>query len=413
MAHLACVGSSAINGVADLHTELLKRSVLSQFHKLWPQRFSNKTNGVTPRRWIVLANPRLTSLLNETIGEAWIRDLNELRAIERYVDDPSFRERWSAIKRANKEELAAHVRQLSETPLDPDSMFDVHVKRIHEYKRQHLNILHVIALYHRLKNGATDVVPRTFVFGGKAAPGYRVAKLMIKLINSVGAVLNRDPQTRDVLRVVFLPNFNVTNGQRIYPAADLSEQISTAGKEASGTGNMKFSMNGALTIGTLDGANVELRDEVGADNFFLFGRTAGEIDELRRAGYDPREWYGRDAELATVIDLLRSGFFSRGDPELFEPLLYGLMNYDPYFVFADFAAYTECQRRVGETFRDRERWTRMSILNTARTGKFSSDRTIREYCRDIWRVQPVPIQRLQGEQQDFDELTPVRSIAAL
>jgi glycogen phosphorylase len=290
----------------------------------------------------------------------------------------------------------------------------VHVKRIHEYKRQHLNILHVIALYTRLKNGATDIEPRTFIFGGKAAPGYRIAKLMIKLINSVGAVLDRDPQTRDVLRVVFLPNFNVTNGQRIYPAADLSEQISTAGKEASGTGNMKFAMNGALTIGTLDGANVELRDEVGAENFFLFGLTAAEIEELRRSGYDPSAWYARDAELATVVELVRSGFFSRGDPELFEPLFYGLTRYDPYFVFADFAAYAECQRRVGATFRDRGLWTRMSILNASRTGKFSSDRTIHEYCRDIWRVQAVPIQRLQSDaHHDFGELTAVRSIAAL
>ncbi len=283
MAHLACVGSHAVNGVAALHTELLKRNVLGDFYRLWPQRFSNKTNGVTPRRWIVLANPQLTSLLNETIGDKWIRDLDELRAIEPFVDDPAFRERWSAIKRANKEELAARIAQHSDTPVNPDSMFDVQVKRIHEYKRQHLNILHVIALYHRLKSGTGgDIVPRTFIFGGKAAPGYHIAKLMIKLINSVGAVLNRDPETRDVLRVVFLPNFNVTNGQRIYPAADLSEQISTAGKEASGTGNMKFSMNGALTIGTLDGANVELRTEVGADNFFLFG-----LDVERGRGLAP------------------------------------------------------------------------------------------------------------------------------
>ncbi len=296
-------------------------------------------------------------------------------------------------------------------------MFDVQVKRIHEYKRQHLNILHVIALYHRLKSGAGgDMVPRTFIFGGKAAPGYHIAKLMIKLINSVGAVLNRDPETRDVLRVVFLPNFNVTNGQRIYPAADLSEQISTAGKEASGTGNMKFSMNGALTIGTLDGANVELRTEVGAENFFLFGLDASEVEDLKRGGYRPYDWYRRNAELATVVDLIRSGFFSRGDPELFEPLLYGLMNYDPYLVFADFAAYVECQRRVSDAYRDRELWTRMSILNAARTGKFSSDRTIREYCRDIWRVQPVPIKRTSISElnHDFDEtLGAVQSTAAL
>jgi len=417
MAHLACVGSHAVNGVAALHTELLKRNVLGDFYRLWPQRFSNKTNGVTPRRWIVLANPQLTSLLNETIGDKWIRDLDELRAIEPFVDDPAFRERWSAIKRANKEELAARIAQHSDTPVNPDSMFDVQVKRIHEYKRQHLNILHVIALYHRLKSGTgDDIVPRTFIFGGKAAPGYHIAKLMIKLINSVGAVLNRDPETRDVLRVVFLPNFNVTNGQRIYPAADLSEQISTAGKEASGTGNMKFSMNGALTIGTLDGANVELRTEVGADNFFLFGLDVSEVEDLRRAGYRPYDWYRRNVELATVVDLIRSGFFSRGDPELFEPLLYGLMHHDPYLVFADFAAYVECQRRVSDAYRDRDIWTRMSILNAARTGKFSSDRTIREYCRDIWHVQAVPIKRTSISElnHDFDEtIGAVQSVAAL
>jgi starch phosphorylase len=391
MAHLACVGSHAVNGVAELHTALLKRDVLHEFFELWPQRFSNKTNGVTPRRWLVLANTRLAALLTQTVGEAWVRDLSELRALERYVKDVAFRDRWRAIKRANKEDLAARMAVDSEAPIDPDSLFDVQVKRIHEYKRQHLNILHVVALYHRLKNGLGDSVPRTFIFGGKAAPGYHLAKLMIKLINSVGAVVNRDPESRDRLRVVFLPNFNVTNGQQIYPAADLSEQISTAGKEASGTGNMKFAMNGALTIGTLDGANIELRDEVGAENFFHFGLTAGEIDVLRAEGYRPHDCYRRDSELGAVIDLIRGGFFSRGDSELFEPLIRGLLDYDPYFVLADYASYADCQRRVSDAYCDRELWTQMAILNTARSGKFSSDRTIREYCRDIWRVQPVPI----------------------
>ena len=380
--------------------------MLGDFYALWPHRFSNKTNGVTPRRWVLLANPRLSKLFNDAIGESWIRDLDELRAIEKHVDDPAFRERWRAIKRANKEDLSLQIAQHMDAPVNPGSLFDVQVKRIHEYKRQHLNVLHVVALYHRLKNGlGTDEVPRTFIFGGKAAPGYHLAKLMIKLINSVGAVLNRDPQTRDLLRVVFLPNFNVTNGQRIYPAADLSEQISTAGKEASGTGNMKFSMNGALTIGTLDGANVELREEVGADNFFLFGLTAQEVEAMRRDGYRPRNYYEQDAELAAVIDLIRSGYFSRGDTELFEPLIRGLLDYDPYFVLADFSAYLRCQREVGEVYRDADRWTRMSILNAARTGKFSSDRTIREYCRDIWHVESVPISSIsQGDvDHDFDE----------
>jgi starch phosphorylase len=394
MAHLACVGSHAVNGVAALHTQLLKSRVLRGFHELWPERFSNQTNGVTPRRWLVLANPRLAALLTETLGERWVRDLDELEALERFLDDAAFRERWTAIKRANKEELATRMAAHSELPIAADSLFDVQVKRIHEYKRQHLNVLHVIALYHRLKCGAgADFVPRTFIFGGKAAPGYHLAKLIIKLINSVGAVLNRDPQTRDLLRVVFLPNFNVRNGHGIYPAADLSEQISTAGKEASGTGNMKFAMNGALTIGTLDGANIELRDEVGADNFFLFGLTAPEVEALRAGGYRPMDWCRRDPELAGAIDLIRGGFFSRGDTELFEPLLRGLTDYDAYFVCADFAAYRDCQHRVADAYRDCERWTRMSIANTAHTGKFSSDRTIRSYCSDIWHVQPVQIER--------------------
>jgi starch phosphorylase len=417
MAHLACAGSHAVNGVAALHTDLLKRNVLGEFFGLWPQRFSNKTNGVTPRRWLVLANPRLSALLTETVGDGWPRDLNELRALEPYAEDARFRERWAQIKRANKAELAARIARVAEAAVDPDSLFDVQVKRIHEYKRQHLSILHVIALYHRLKSGlGFDVVPRTFVFAGKAAPGYHMAKLIIKLINSVGAVLNRDPQTRDRLRVIFLPNFNVTSSQGIYPAADLSEQISTAGKEASGTGNMKFAMNGALTIGTLDGANVELRDEVGAENFFLFGLTAHEVEGLRRDGYRPIDRYRSNPELATVIDLIRSGFFSRGDCELFEPLLRGLLDYDPYCVLADFGDYVACQHEVGQAFRDRERWTRMSILNAARTGKFSSDRTIREYCRDIWNVQSVPIRRasqMEVSQGSTDTLGELQAVAAL
>jgi glycogen phosphorylase len=394
MAHLACVGSHAINGVAALHTELLKSRVLRGFHELWPERFSNQTNGVTPRRWLALANPRLAALLTETLGDGWVRNLEDLTGLDRWKGDSAFRERWAAIKRANKEELVARIELHSDVAVAPDSLFDVHVKRFHEYKRQHLNILHVIALYHRLKSGqGGDFVPRTFIFGGKAAPGYRIAKLIIKLINSVASVLNRDPQTRDLLRVVFLPNFNVRNGHGIYSAADVAEQISTAGKEASGTGNMKFAMNGALTIGTLDGANIELREEVGPENFFLFGLTAPEVDALRERGYRPADWCRADAELAGAVDLIRSGFFSRGDPELFEPLLKSLFDYDPYFVFADFAAYRDCQTGIAAAYRDRDRWTHMSIANTAHTGRFSSDRTIRSYCRDIWNVQPVPIDR--------------------
>jgi Glucan phosphorylase len=396
MAHLACVGSHAINGVAELHSELLKKDVLKDFYELWPERFGNKTNGVTPRRWIALCNPRLTRLLNDAIGPGWIKNLDELKGLEALVDDREFCARWRDIKQANKREFANFVKQQTGILIDPSSLFDVQVKRIHEYKRQHLNILHVIALYHRLRsNPNAQMVPRMFIFGGKAVPGYRIAKLIIKLINSVGDVVNHDPAVRDQMRVVFLPNFNVSNGQRVYPAAELSEQISTAGKEASGTGNMKFSMNGALTIGTLDGANVEIRDEVGAENFFLFGLTTDEVADLKRNGYRPQD-YLRD-ELAEAVDLIRSGFFSRGDTELFRPLIDGLVYHDPYLVFADFEAYAECQGRVSEAYLDIERWTKMSILNTARSGKFSSDRTIREYCDDIWKAPAVPVKLLSQE----------------
>ena len=395
MAHLACVGSHAINGVAELHSELLKRDVLKDFYELWPQKFSNKTNGVTPRRWMVLSNPQLSELITEHIGAGWIKDLEQLRALEPLAENPEFRTRWRKIKEYNKREFAALALQRTGIAVDPSSLFDVLVKRIHEYKRQHLKVLHIIALYHGIKsNPAAAVQPRTFIFGGKAAPGYHLAKLMIKLITAVGDVVNRDPDVRDRLKVVFLPNFNVTNGQRVYPAADLSEQISTAGKEASGTGNMKFSMNGALTIGTLDGANIEIREEVGAENFFLFGLSAPEVYALKTQGYRPMDYCSANQGLRDVIDLIRNGFFTRGDTELFRPLIDGLLHHDPYLVLADFQSYIECQAAVSEAYADTEHWTRMSILNTARSGRFSSDRTIREYCADIWRVKPVPIHLL-------------------
>ena len=399
MAHLACVGSHAINGVAELHSELLKRDVLQDFHALWPQKFSNKTNGVTPRRWMVLCNPKLSDLITEHIGDGWIKDLAQLKRLEPLADDAGFRARWRAIKQGNKRTFAALALARTGIVADPDSMFDVLVKRIHEYKRQHLKVLHIVSLYHAIKqNPSLAVQPRTFIFGGKAAPGYHLAKLMIKLITAVGEVVNRDPDVRDRLKVVFLPNFNVTNGQRVYPAADLSEQISTAGKEASGTGNMKFSMNGALTIGTLDGANIEIMQEVGADNFFLFGLNAEEVYAQKARGYNPMDYYNGNPGLRDVIDLIRSGFFSRGDTELFRPLLDGLMYQDPYLLFADFQSYVECQERVAAVYADPERWTRMSILNSARSGKFSSDRTIREYCADIWNVKSVPIHLLTHEE---------------
>jgi glycogen phosphorylase len=399
MAHLACVGSHAINGVATLHSQLLKRDVLKDFYEMWPQKFSNKTNGVTPRRWMVLSNPKLSQLITEHIGDGWIKDLSRLKALEPLADNPEFRSRWHEIKHFNKQALAARALLRADVTIDPSTMFDVLVKRIHEYKRQHLKVLHIVWLYHGIKsNPSLEVQPRTFIFGGKAAPGYHLAKLMIKLITSVGDVINRDPDVRDRLKVVFLPNFNVKNGQRVYPAADLSEQISTAGKEASGTGNMKFSMNGALTIGTLDGANIEIRDEVGAENFFLFGLSAPEVYALKAQGYRPMDYYNANQGLKDVIDLIRSGFFSRGDPELLRPLMDGLLYQDPYLLLADFQSYIDCQNRVSEAYRDTDRWTRMSILNTARSGKFSSDRTIREYCSDIWRGKSVPINLLTHEE---------------
>jgi starch phosphorylase len=399
MAHLACVGSHAINGVAALHTELLKRDVLKDFYELWPSKFSNKTNGVTPRRWMVLSNPRLSDLITEHIGEGWIRDLAQLKSLEPLAESAEFRARWREIKQHNKRDFAALALQRTEVVMDPDSMFDVLVKRIHEYKRQHLKVLHIVSLYHAIKSTPGFAAgPRTFIFGGKSAPGYHLAKLMIRLITAVGEVVNRDPDVRDQLKVVFLPNFNVTNGQRVYPAADLSEQISTAGKEASGTGNMKFCMNGALTIGTLDGANIELREEVGAENFFLFGLSTQEVRALRAQGYRPVDFYSANQRLRDVIDLIRNGFFSRGDTELFRPLIDGLMYHDPYMLFADFQSYIDCQNQASEAYRDPERWTRMSILNTARSGKFSSDRTIREYCADIWKVESVPISLFTQQQ---------------
>jgi starch phosphorylase len=396
MAHLACVGSHTINGVAALHSELLKQDVLKDFYALWPERFTNKTNGVTPRRWMALSNPRLSGLITEAIGESWIKNLEDLRRLEPLADDASFRARWRATKHANKAELATFVKHRTGVVIDPESLFDVQVKRIHEYKRQHLNILHIIALYHRLRsNPHADLQPRTYIFGGKAAPAYHAAKLIIKLINAVGDVVNRDPAVKDRLKVVFLPNFNVTNGQRVYPAAELSEQISTAGKEASGTGNMKFSMNGALTIGTMDGANIEIREQVGAENFFLFGLTTEQVAQTKARGYRPQD-YMTD-ELKEIFELIGSGFFSRGDAQMFRPLLDGLLWHDPYLVFADFASYSDCQLHVSDTYRDVERWTRMSILNAARSGMFSSDRTIREYCTQIWKAPPVPVRLLSQE----------------
>ncbi|HEX9190127.1 MAG TPA: glycogen/starch/alpha-glucan phosphorylase [Vicinamibacteria bacterium] len=397
MAHLASVGSQRINGVAALHSELLKADVLRDFHDLWPEKFLNVTNGVTPRRFLALANPRLAALVTEAIGDGWPRDLERLRGLEPLAGDAAFREKWRAVKRANKADLAAVVAARAGVECDPDSLFDVQVKRIHEYKRQHLNVLHVIALWQRLRRDPKAKAPlRTVLFGGKAAPGYRMAKLMIKLVHSVAEVVNADPSTRDRLRVAFVPDYNVKNCMPIFPAAELSEQISTAGKEASGTGNMKFAMNGALTIGTLDGANVEIREAVGKENFFLFGLTVEEIHALRAAGYRPRERYESDPELRAVLDALAGGTFSRGDQSLFRPIVDQLLGHDPWLLLADFRSYVEAQSAVEAAYLDPDRWARMSILNTARMGRFSSDRSIADYCRDVWRVAPVPIEGVRS-----------------
>jgi glycogen phosphorylase len=393
MAYLATVGSHKVNGVAELHTQLLKETTLHDFWELWPEKFLNITNGVTPRRFMVSNNPRLADLITQKIGDSWIKQLDDLRRLEPFVDDAGFRSEFQQVKQANKQDLTDYIHSQTGITVNPESMFDVQVKRLHEYKRQHLNLLHIIALYNRIKRDRrTEIVPRTFIFGGKAAPGYYMAKLIIKLINSVGAIVNHDPDVGDRLKVVFLPNYNVKQARWIYPAADVSEQISTAGYEASGTSNMKFALNGALTIGTLDGANIEIRQAVGEENFFLFGLTAEQVRSKKAAGYRPWEYCESTSHLQEAIEQIKSGLFSRGDRDLFTPLVDVLMKYDPYLVFADYQAYVDAQERVSQAYKDKEAWTRMSILNTARMGKFSSDRAIREYCEKIWNAQPVKVE---------------------
>ena len=397
MANLATVGSHAVNGVAALHTELLKKTVLHDFYELWPDKFFNVTNGVTPRRWMNLSNPELSHLITTKIGENWLTHEDELRKLEPFADDADFRARWRQVKYARKQKLALLIHERTSMSVSPDTMFDCQVKRIHEYKRQLLNLLHVITLYNRIKHDpSAQITPRTVIFGGKAAPGYYMAKLIIKLINSVTSTIDADHMVRDLLRVVFIPDFNVKSGQVIYPAAELSEQISTAGKEASGTGNMKFSMNGALTIGTLDGANVEIREQVGAENFFLFGLTVEQVMNLKRFGYNPRHYYDSNPVLREVIDQIAFGIFSGGNQQLFRPIVDSLLGNDEYFLLADYQSYIDCQESVSHAYRDQEHWTRMSILSTARMGKFSSDRSIREYAHNIWRVEPLDLAARQA-----------------
>jgi starch phosphorylase len=393
MAYLATVGSFSVNGVAELHSRLLRENVLHDFYEMWPEKFNNKTNGVTPRRFVRLANPRLSELITTRLGgDGWLNDLPRLQELEPYADQADFREAWREVKAQNKAALAKVIYDRTGLAISPDSMFDIMVKRLHEYKRQLLKVLHIITLYNRLRaQPELDSVPRTFIFGAKSAPGYQMAKLIIKLINSVGEVVNSDPRVADRLKVIFLPNFNVTLGEKIYPAADLSEQISLAGLEASGTGNMKFALNGAVTIGTLDGANIEIRERVGAENFFLFGLTAAEVAAVKAGGYVPWNTVQQQAELKLALDQIATGYFARGDKDLFRPIAENLLRNDPYLVTADYASFIAQQDAVDLAYRDIEGWARKSILNTARCGFFSSDRAVRQYCADIWKIAPLPV----------------------
>ncbi|MGL4369602.1 MAG: glycogen/starch/alpha-glucan phosphorylase, partial [Spirochaetota bacterium] len=394
MANLCIIGSHSVNGVAQLHSDILKERVFHDFYELWPAKFNNKTNGITQRRWLKLCNPELSKLITGTIGDEWITDLFHLRKLEKHIDDKKFRDRFAAIKLENKAAFAEYIKKTTGIDVDVNSMFDCQTKRIHEYKRQLLNILHVITLYNRIKdNPKGDFVPRTVIFSGKAAPGYHQAKLIIKLANAVAEIVNDDPDIAGRLKVVFVENYSVSIAEKLMPAADLSEQISTAGMEASGTGNMKFALNGALTIGTLDGANVEIKEEVGDDNIFIFGLTAQEVQKLKYSGYNPREYFHKNIELRKVMEMIDSGFFSPELPDLFKPIIKSLLDHgDQYLLMADYSAYIKCQEEVSKTYIDREKWITMSIMNVARIGKFSSDRTIKQYADEIWNAKPLDIQ---------------------
>jgi starch phosphorylase len=391
MAQLSIHGSHTINGVAELHTQIVKESIFPDFYEMNPEKFQNKTNGITPRLWLRECNPFLASLISEHIGDNWVYDLEQIRGIEEYLDDKEFRASFHEIKWINKKTLSRYIYRETGVRTNPDSLFDVQVKRLHEYKRQLLNVLEVIARYHRIKaNPKGDFVPRTVIFSGKAAPGYFIAKRIIKLINSIGNVVNKDPDVADRLKVIFLPNYNVSLAEKIIPAADLSEQISTAGYEASGTGNMKFALNGALTIGTMDGANVEMAEEIGKENMFIFGLLSDEVKALKERGYNPWDYYYGDPELKQVIDSIKSGMFCKDEPGIFDPIVNSLLDGgDTYFLLADFRSYVHAHEEVDKLYSNRTEWVKKAILNIARIGKFSSDRTINQYAADIWKVDRV------------------------
>jgi starch phosphorylase len=399
MAHLAIVGSHKVNGVAEIHTQLMKETIFADFHRMWPDKIINMTNGITPRRWLNQANPSLSKLITSHIGKDWLKDLDQLQRLSGLAEDAAFRSEFAKVKRANKVRLAQVIQQRLNLHVNPDSLFDVQIKRIHEYKRQLLNVLHIITLYNRIRAGG-DCVPRTVIFGGKAAPGYQMAKRVIKLINDVADIVNNDPLVGDRLKVVFIPNYDVSTAEDIIPAADLSQQISTAGTEASGTGNMKLALNGALTIGTMDGANIEIHKEVGAENIFIFGMNTAEVAQLRATTYNPWQYYDSNPELHQALDMIKNGYFSPDDHERFKPV-FNMLTYggDHYLLLADYAAYIDCQQQVENLYRDKDAWTRKAILNVARMGKFSSDRTIREYSQQIWNVRKVAPKRKKSRDE--------------
>lgn len=387
MSHLAMLGSHALNGVTEVHSEMLRHTLFADFSAIYPERFFHVTNGVSPRRWIVVSNRGLADLITGTIGDSWINDFSHIRQLESFASDPAVIKKWQAVKKENKTVVASIIREKTGTSIDPDTLFDVQIKRLHEASRQHLNLLHIITLYRRIKNSPeTNITPRTIIFAGKASPGYFAARLIAKLIHSVAGIINSDPDVAGRLKIAFFPDLNIKNLQKLCPAADLSEQISTAGREASGTGAMKLSMNGALTIGSLNGTNMEITADVGNENSFLFGLSAAEVSAMKSHGYNPMDFYRENAELRGAVDLISSGRFSRDDPTLFKPLIDSLLTRDEYMNFADYQSYIDCQERVSAAYKDRKNWTRMSILTVARMGRFSSDRAARDYCEKIWHV---------------------------